>query len=111
MCLHNIISFIKNHNEGGITLLFAQHHEQGNYILYFYFTCGVALTGYSLIGSSIENMEMVISSVEMHKLNAMDKELPIQLLEFKMKVCGLVLSVGLLLSSAPEFTRGGRMSF
>ena len=27
MCLHIII--IKHHNEGGITLLFAQHHEQG----------------------------------------------------------------------------------
>ena len=28
-----------------------------------------------------------------------------------MKVCGLVLSLALLLSSAPEFTRGGRISF
>ena len=56
-------------------------------------------------------MEMVVSSVEMHKLNATDKELPIQFLQFKMKVCGFVLSLALLLSSAPEFTRGGRMSF
>ena len=29
-------------------------------------------------GSPIENMEMVVNSVEMHKLNATDKELPIQ---------------------------------
>ena len=61
--------------------------------------------------SPIENMEMVVSSVEIHKLNATDKELPIQFLQFKMKVCGFVLSLALLLSSASDFTRGGRMSF
>ena len=79
MCLH-----IKHHNERGITLLFAQHYEQGIIIFtsnMFFFTCGVALTGYSVVtytGSPIENMEMIVSSVEMHKLNATDKELPIQ---------------------------------
>ena len=55
-------------------------------------------------------MEMVVSSIELQKLNATDKELPIQFLQLKMKVCGLVLSLALLLSSAPEFTIGGRMS-
>ena len=59
--------------------------------------------------SPIENMEMVVSSIELQKLNATDKELPIQFMQFKM-VCGLVLSLALLLSSAPDFTRGGRMS-
>ena len=65
-------------------------------------------------GSSIENMEMVVNSVEMHKLNTTDKELPIQFCSsiiITMKVCGFVLSLALLLSSTPEFTRGGRMSF
>ena len=41
----------------------------------------IALIGYSVVaynGSPIENMEMVVSSVELHKLNATDKELPIQ---------------------------------
>ena len=62
-------------------------------------------------GSPIENMEMVVSSVEMHKLNATDKELPIQFCSSFMKVCGLLLSLALLLSSAPHFTRGWRMSY
>ena len=56
-------------------------------------------------------MEMVVNNVDIFKLNATDKELPVQFLQFKMKVCGLVLSLALLLSSAPEFTRGGRISF
>ena len=80
----------------------------------FFFKCGVALIGCSLVtynGSLIENMEMVVSSIELHKLNATDKELPIQFCSFTMKVCGLVLSLALLLSSTPEFARGGRMSF
>ena len=65
-------------------------------------------------GSLIENMEMVVSSVEMHKLNATDKELLIQFCSsiiITMKVCGLVLLLALLLSSTPEITRGWRMSF
>ena len=83
--------------------------------MFFFFTCEVALTGYSVAysGSPIENMEMVVNSVEMHKLHATDKELPIQFCSsiiITMKVCRLVLSVALLLSSAPEFTRGWRMS-
>ena len=64
-------------------------------------------------GSPIENMEMVVNSVELRKLNATDKELPIQFCSsiiITMKVCELVLSLALLLS-APEFIRGGRMSF
>ena len=60
----------------------------------FNFTCGVALTGYSVVTYNVENMEMVVNSVETHKLNATDKELPIQFLQFDiiitMKVCGLV---------------------
>ena len=58
----------------------------------------------------IENMEMVDNSVELHKQNATDKELPIQFCG-TMTACGLVLSLALLLSSAPEFTKGGRISF
>ena len=64
--------------------MFTQHHEQGIIIFIsnmFFFTCGVALTGYSVVtynGSPIENMEMVVSSAAMHKLIATDKELPIQ---------------------------------
>ena len=57
---------------------------------------------------------MVVNNVDMYKLNATDKELPIQFCSsiiITMKVCGLVLSLALLLSSAPEFTRGGRTSF
>ena len=73
MCLH-----IKLHNEGGITLLFAQHHDQGIILqLTCFFTCGV---GYSVVTYNwfTENMEMVVSSVETHMLSATDKELPIQ---------------------------------
>ena len=74
-----------------------------------FFTCGVYVL-WLTTESPIENMEMVVSSVEMRKLSATDKELPIQFLQFKMKVCGLVLSLALLLLT-PEFARGGMISF
>ena len=63
---------------------------------------------------AFEKVEMVVNSVELHKQNATDKELPIQFCSsiiITMKVCGLVLSLALLLSSTPKFTRGGRISF
>ena len=79
----------------------------------FIFTCGVALIGGHVQRLTNRNMEMVVNNVALHKLSATDKEFPIQFCSsiiIIMKVCGLVLSVSLLLSSAPEFTRGGRMS-
>ena len=77
----------------------------------FFFTCGVALTGYSVVtcnGSPIENMEMVVSSVERHGQGIAHSVLQFNI---TMKVCGLVLSVALLLSSTTEFTRGWRISW